>query len=60
MDMPLYVSIAEAARFVGIGEKAMRDLLNSNDPPPYLLVGREKRPQLAALEKYFHERQEIK
>ena len=56
----LYASISEAAEYVGIGEKTMREYVNSIDPPPYLLVGKKKMLQVAALEKYFHEKQEVK
>ena len=56
----LYLRIKEAAEYVGIGENRMRDLVNSDDPPPYLVVGKEKRLQKAALAEYFERRQEVR
>lgn len=56
----LYLTAKEAAKYVGIGEKKMHDYLNSSDPPPYLLVGKEKRPQRKALEAYFENLQEVR
>ena len=56
----LYLSIHDAAAYVGIGVNTMRDFLNSSDPPPYLLVGNKRMLQKSALEEYFHKRQEVK
>lgn len=56
----LYLRAKDAAEYVGIGVNAMRDLLNSDDPPPYLMVGKEKRVQKAALAEYFERRQEVR
>lgn len=60
MDTPLYMNVRDAAAYVGIGEKAMRDYVNSTDPPPYLMNGQKKMLQVAALADYFEERQEVK
>lgn len=56
----LYMTIEEAAAYVGIGINTMRNYANSKDPPPYLLIGKKKLLQVAALADYFHERQEVK
>ena len=56
----LYLTAQEAADYVGIGVKKMRDYLNSSDPPPYLMVGNERRPQRKALEAYFENLQEVR
>lgn len=56
----LYLSVDEAAEYVGVGAKYIRDLLNSRCPPPHLKVGNKRLLQKAALEKYFEERQEVR
>ena len=56
----LYLNVEDAAAYVGIGVKTMREYVNSCDPPPYLRVGKKKLLQVAALEGYFHDRQEVK
>ena len=56
----LYLSVTDAADYVGIGVNAMRDYVNSADPPPYLKVGKKFMLERAALPGYFHERQEVK
>lgn len=60
MDTPLYMDVKQAAAYVGIGEKAMRDYVNSVDPPPYLMNGNRKLLQVAALAEYFEKRQEVR
>ena len=56
----LYLTIEEAAGYVGIGVNLMRDYVNSSDPPPFLRIGNEKRLQKAALADYFEQRQEVR
>lgn len=56
----LYLSIAEAAQYVGVGERYMRELCNGGDPPPHMLVGNKRLLQKAALEEYFEVRQEVR
>lgn len=56
----LYLSIPEAAEFVGVGEKYMRDLVNSSCPPPYLKVGNKRLLQKSALADYFEGLQEVR
>ena len=56
----LYLNVRDAAKYVGIGEKAMRDYVNSADPPPYLMNGNKIMLEKAALAPYFKERQEVK
>lgn len=60
MDAPLYLDVKQAAAYVGIGEKAMRDYVNSTDQPPYLMNGQKKMLQVAALAPYFEQRQEVR
>ena len=55
----VYLSAREAAEFVGIGENAMRDILNAREHPPYLMVGSTKRVRKDALREFF-EKREIK
>ena len=59
MDV-LYLSVRDAAEYVGIGEKAMRDYVNSSDPPPYLMNGNKVMLEKAALAPYFKGKQEVK
>lgn len=54
----LYATVEEAAEYVGIGVNAMRDFMNSSDPPPYLRVGKKRLLQVAGLEDYFISKQE--
>ena len=56
----LYLPIHEAAEYVGVGERYLRDLLNSTNPPPYLRVGNKKLLQKSALADYFESIQEVK
>lgn len=56
----LYLTIAEAAKYVGIGEKAMRDYVNSADPPPMLKVGGKRLLQRSALAGYFERKQDVR
>ena len=56
----LYLNVRDAAKYVGIGERAMRDYVNSSDPPPYLMNGNKVMLEKAALAPYFKERQEVK
>lgn len=60
MSTPLYLPIVEAAEYVGIGVNAMRDYVNSSDPPPYLKVGNRRMLQVAALPAYFERKQEVR
>lgn len=56
----LYLTVAEAAEYVGIGEKAMRDYVNSTDPPPHLQVGGRRLIQRKALAAYFEGKQQVR
>lgn len=56
----LYLNVRDAAKYVGIGEKAMRDYVNSSDPPPYLMNGNKVMLEKAALAPYFKGKQEVK
>ena len=59
MDV-LYLSVNDAAKYVGISARALRDYVNSSDPPPYLMNGNKIMLEKAALAPYFKERQEVK
>ena len=56
----LYMTAEEAAEYVGVGVKFMRDLLNGRNTPPYLKVGNKRLLQVAALPDYFESLQEVK
>ena len=56
----LYLTVRDAAKYVGIGENAMRDFVNSKDPPPFMRLGKKVLIEKAALAPYFRERQEVK
>ena len=56
----LYLTVRDAAKYVGIGENAMRDFVNSKDPPPFMRLGKKVFIEKAALAPYFRERQEVK
>ena len=58
--MPLYLTVKEAAEYVGVGVNTMRDCVNSADPPPFLRVGNRKMLQRDALGKYFEKKQEVR
>ena len=60
MEDVLYVDVEDAARYVGIGVKKMRDYVNSKDPPPYMRVGKKVMLQKAALGPYFEAKQEVR
>lgn len=56
----LYLNVEEASKYVGVGIRYMRNLLNSDDPPPYLKVGKKRLLQREALPIYFEARQEVR
>lgn len=56
----LYLPVDEAAQYVGVGEKYMRDLVNGSTPPPYLRIGNKKLLQKSALPAYFERMQEVR
>ena len=56
----LYLTVEEAAGYVGIGVNLMRCYANSADPPPYMKVGNRKMLQKSALAPYFEKRQEVR
>ena len=56
----LYLTVDEAAAYVGIGVKAMRDYVNSKEPPPMMRVGKKVLLQKSALAPYFERRQEVR
>lgn len=55
----LYLTIEEAAQYVGIGEKTLREYMD-DEPIPYLRVGNRKLLQRAALAEYFERKQEVR
>ena len=60
MDYPLYITASQAAEMSGIGEKQIRDWLNSNDPMPFIRIGAKRLIQRDALPKYLEKRQEVR
>lgn len=56
----LYMTVNEAAAYVGIGPKEMRKRVNSSDPPPYLEVGNRKLLQVSGLAPYFERKQAVR
>lgn len=60
MDYPLYLSTEQAAEMSGIGQKQIRDWLNSTDPPPFIRIGAKRLIQRDAFPVYLEARQEVK
>ena len=60
MGFPLYITIPQAAEMSGIGERTLRDWLNSADPMPYLRIGNKRLIQRDALPEYLEAKQEVK
>ncbi len=58
--MKLYLTTAEAAEWSGIGEKAIRDMLNSIDPPPFIRIGSIRKIQAAKFPEYLEKKQEVR
>ena len=56
----LYLSVDEAAEYVGIGRNAMYELMNGKNPPPHLKIGNKRLLQKAALPEYFEGLQEVR
>lgn len=54
---PLYLTQKEAAEYAGIGERAIAEYVNSQDPPPTLKVGTRKYIQRDGLARYLELRQ---
>ena len=57
---PMYLSVEQAAEMSGIGERTIRDWLNSSDPMPYIKLGNKRLIQRDALPEYLEQRQEVK
>ena len=55
----LYLTIPEAAAYVGIGENLMRDIMNSRDHPRFLRVGNFKRISKESLREWFAGKEEM-
>ena len=53
----LYMTVKGAAEYAGIGEGAMREYVDSADPPPMLMVGARRYIQRKGLAQYLEERQ---
>lgn len=60
MEQPLYLTPKQAAKFVGIGLGTMLGYLESDDPPPYMMVGNRRMLQTAGLAPYFERKQEVR
>ncbi len=57
---PLYLTVSEAAEYVGVSQKEVTRWLNSADPPPYLRIGNTRKIQTAKLADYVERKQEVK
>lgn len=55
----LYLTIAEAAEWSGVGEKKLRSYVNSIDPPPMLRIGKKVLIQRSKLPLYLESKQEV-
>lgn len=53
----LYLTVKEAAHYAGIGEGAMRTFVDSQDPPPLLVVGNRKYVERDGLARYLRQKQ---
>ena len=56
----LYLTFTEAAEYTGIGEKTLRDFAHSDDPPPYIKIGKKVMLQRAKLPDYLERKQEVR
>lgn len=60
-ERTLYMTADEAAAWARIGQNTMREYLNSADPPPHILVGKNTRLiQRAALPAYLERKQAVR
>ena len=55
----LYLTIAEAAEWSGVGEKKLRSYVNSIDPPPMLRIGKKVLIQRSKLPLYLESKQDV-
>lgn len=60
MNYPLYITVSQAAEMSGIGEKQIRDWLNSSDPMPFIRIGVKRLIQRDAFASYLEEKQEVR
>ena len=60
MDYPLYINVSQAAEISGIGEKQIRDWLNSSEPMPYIHIGAKRLIQRDAFASYLESKQEVR
>lgn len=60
MDYPLYINVSQAAEMSGIGEKTIRDWLNSSEPMPYIRIGAKRLIQRDAFASYLESKQEVR
>ena len=60
MSYPLYLSTSQAAEMSGIGEKQIRDWLNSADPMPYIRIGAKRMIQRDTFPAYLERKQEVR
>ena len=55
--LPLYLTVEEAAHYAGIGINTMRTYIDSEYPPPMLMVGSRRYIQRDGLARYLEEKQ---
>lgn len=60
VDYPLYINVSQAAEISGIGEKQIRDWLNSSEPMPYIRIGAKRLIQRDAFASYLESKQEVR
>lgn len=53
----LYLTVEEAAKYAGIGINTMRTYIDSEYPPPMLMVGSRRYIQRDGLARYLEEKQ---
>lgn len=56
-DKRLYLTVRQAALYVGVSETTIYAYVNSVDPPPMLLVGNMRYLEREGLVRYLRERQ---
>ena len=59
-DYPLYVNIEQAMELSGLSKRVWENMLNSEDPPPHLMVGNRRKIQRDGIAPYLESRQEVR
>ena len=56
----LYISVAEAGEWTGLGANRIREFVNSATPPPYMKNGKKVLIRTATLPDYLERYQEVR